>query len=56
MFKMHKSLGNIFLMHILWWLIYFKLPYFSCFGDKNSSGARLQIDDVLSTSKQRKCF
>lgn len=29
---------------------------FSCFGDKNSPGARLQIDDVLSTSKQRKCF
>lgn len=41
---------------LLRWLVYLKLPYFSCFGDKNSGGARLQIDDVLSTSKQRKCF
>lgn len=55
---MHQSLGNIFFFKciLLWWFIYLKLPYFSCFGDKNSSGARLQIDDVLSTSKQRKCF
>lgn len=30
--------------------------FFLCFRDKNSSGARLQIDVVPSTSKQRKCF
>lgn len=60
---MHASLGDSFLFCffffkyiLLEWLIYLKLPYFSCFGDKNSCGARLQIDDVLSTSKQRKCF
>lgn len=57
--KMDKSFSVIFFHYILlgWLIILSYLFFFSlCFGDKNSSGARLQIDDVPSTSKQRKCF